>query len=141
MTTTTYYWPIGGVLPPLKASPWLNNHHHQRVHHIHLIVSILFLLPPAPSSFTITLLGTFDILAHHNTSPPLLPQHFSPPISTIKITNHCSHPRRNNPTHYFILSTFPTSPTYHTSSTIWTPSSCNSRTPLYTHHIPIPTYT
>jgi hypothetical protein len=132
MTTTNCYWPIRGILL-LKAPPWLNNCHHQRVPQILLIISILFLLPPAPSSSAITLLGTVNILWASNAILHQFLQYKSP---TIALT-----PRENNPTHYSIPSTFPTSPTYHTSSAIRTPSSGTSHTPLYTHHIPIPTYT
>jgi hypothetical protein len=71
MITTNHNRHTRGVLP-LKAPPWFNNHHHQRVLHLLLIVSTLFFQPLAPSSFTITIFGSFNILAHRDTSPLLL---------------------------------------------------------------------
>jgi hypothetical protein len=71
MITTKHYLHTRGDLPQ-KAPPWFNNHHHQRVLYLLLIVFTLFFQQPALFLFGITLFGSFNVLAHRDTTPPLL---------------------------------------------------------------------
>ncbi len=68
--TTKSYHHAHGILP-LKPPPWLNNLHHQRVFHLLLIISNLFVQTSAFSSFAITIFSPYDVLAPRNTSPLL----------------------------------------------------------------------
>jgi hypothetical protein len=71
MITTNRYDHAHGILL-LKPPPWLDNLHHQRVFHLLLIISTLFLKTSALSSFAVTILGPYNILAPCDTSPLLL---------------------------------------------------------------------
>ncbi len=137
MITTNRYHHTRGF-PPIAAPPWLYNLYHQSILIDILIFSIIFAQPFASYSSVTTILGSFHFLAHRDTSPPLLlhPTLFSINFFNKKLPPIGLHPREYNPTHYFLPSTFPFSPTYHTSSTIRLPSSRANITSFYTHDIP-----
>jgi hypothetical protein len=139
MITTKRHRHTHGVLP-LKAPPWIHNHHHQCVLSLLLIMYTIFLHQQTPSPFTTRFFNSI-----HN-SPPLLspPLLFNPTLFSTDFNNKhhqpISPPPANIPLHYFIPSASPSSPTYHNAFIFRNPSSCSHHTLIYTNNIPIPTY-
>jgi len=97
MITTKQHRHTGGVLP-LKAPPWVHNHHHQCILSLLLIMHTIFLHQQTPTLFTTGFFFSIDnsppLLSNQLLLDLLLDQRYSPPISKIKITKPFTHPPR-----------------------------------------------
>ena len=138
MITTKQHCHTRGVLP-LKAPPWIHNHHHQCILSLFLITYTIFLHQQAPTLFTT------DFFVSIDNSPPLLSNQlllnliFDQTLfpTNSKNKNHqTTHPSPTNILHPITSNHRPPPPLLST----WTPCSCPPHTLIYTHTIPIPTY-
>ncbi len=88
LTTTNRYHHTRGF-PPIAAPPWLYNLYHQSILIVPLIFSTIFAQPFASYSSVTTIFGSFHLLAHRDTSPPLL---LHPMLFSINFLNKNYHP-------------------------------------------------